>query len=66
MNKTERDEYERSKLVYSELKSAIDTSKEEGRNERTIEFAKMMKNKGYSIREISELTELTAEKIENL
>ncbi len=66
MNKTERDEYERSKLVYSELKSAIDTSKEEGRNERTIEFAKMMKDKGYSIREISELTELTAEKIENL
>ncbi len=66
MNKTERDEYERSKLVYAELKSAIDTSKEEGRKERSIEIAKGLKEDGVPIKIIAKNTDLTIDEIENL
>ena len=42
MNPKEREEYEQSKLVYSELKAVMDTSKEEGREEG-IEIGEMGK-----------------------
>jgi predicted transposase/invertase (TIGR01784 family) len=70
MSKKEREEYEQSKLVYAELKSAIDTSKEEGmiegKNERTLEFAKIMKKKGEPIAKIVEYTGLSIDEIENI
>lgn len=66
MTKKERDEYEQSVLIYTELKSAIDTSKEEGRNERSYEIAKGLKNKGISYQIISETTGLEIDAIEKL
>ena len=59
-----------SKLVYSELKAVMDTSKEEGREEGELnkarKIAKGMKVKGYSIDEIAELTNLSIDEIEKL
>ena len=70
MNPKDREEYEQSKLVYSELKAVMDTSKEEGREEGELnkarKIAKGMKVKGYTIDEIAELTNLTKEEIEKL
>ncbi len=82
MNPKEREEYQQSKLVYSELKAVVDTSIEDGREkgrEEGIEIgipqgelikarkiAKGMKLKGYSLDEIAELTNLSKEEIEKL
>ncbi len=66
MNKTERVEYERSKLVYAELKSAIDTSKEEGVIEERQRIAKCFKSDGIPLNIISKNTGLSIEDIENL
>ena len=70
MTKKERDEYEQSKLVYAELKSAIDTSKEEGFQEgevsKALQIAKNMKVKGEQIAKIIEYTGLSIADIEKL
>ena len=78
MNPKDREEYEQSKLVYSELKAVMDTSKEEGREEgreigitqceiiKARKIAKGMKVKGYSSDEIAELTNLSIEEIEKV
>ena len=74
MNPKDREEYEQSKLVYSELKAVMDTSKEEGREEgreegeliKARKIANGMKEKGYTIDEIAELTNLAKEEIEKL
>ena len=66
MSEKERLDYEQSKLVYSELKSAIDTSKEEGALEKALQIASGMKMKGYSLKDIVELTNLSMELIEKL
>ncbi len=62
MNPKEREEYEQSKLVYTELKSAIDTSKEEG----IKQVAKEMKDSGEPIEKIIKYTKLSIEEIEKL
>ena len=66
MSEKERYEYEQSKIVYSELKSAIDTSKEEGAIEERLKIAKSMKMKGYTYGDIIELTNLSIEIIEKI
>jgi len=63
---TERDEYERSKLVYAELKLAIDTSKEEGVIEERHRIAKCLKDDGIPLNIISKNTGLSIEDIEKL
>ena len=70
MSEKERQEYEQSKLVYSELKSAIDTSKEEGINEGKLEerfeIARKMKKHNEPLKKIIEYTGLSIEEIEKL
>ena len=74
MNPKDREEYEQSKLVYSELKAVMDTSKEEGRDEgreegeiiKARKIAKEMKARGFVIDVIAEITNLSNEEIENL
>jgi predicted transposase/invertase (TIGR01784 family) len=66
MSENERKEYEQSKLVYSELKSAIDTSKEEGAIEERLKIAKKLKEDGIPPHIISKNTGLSIEDIEKL
>jgi predicted transposase/invertase (TIGR01784 family) len=74
--------YEDSLKVYRDLKGVIDTSHDEGydeglivgeergidkgRNQEKIDMARLMKQKGYQVKEISELTGLTPADIEKL
>jgi|AntRauTorckE5430_2_1112549.scaffolds.fasta_scaffold13413_2 predicted transposase/invertase (TIGR01784 family) len=58
--------YEESLKNYRDIKNLVDTSKEEGREERTIEFARKMKNSGEPISKIVEYTGLTEKQIEEL
>jgi hypothetical protein len=53
-------------LVYAELKSAIDTSKEEGALENSLQIAKEMKDAGEPIEKIIKYTKLSKEEIEKL
>jgi len=66
MTEKERWEYEQSKLVYSELKSAIDTSKEEGAIEERYKIAKEMKSNNVDYNIISKCTGLSISEIEKL
>ena len=47
-------------------RARINFAKQKGREKEKIEIATRMKNKGYSIEYISEITELTQEFIEKL
>jgi len=62
--------YEDSLKTYRDLKGVIDTSHdegfEEGRMQEKIDMARLMKQKGYQVKEISELTGLTPADIEKL
>jgi predicted transposase/invertase (TIGR01784 family) len=70
----ERDAYEDSLKYYRDLKNVVDTSREEGVQEgiekgiekRNYEIAKKMKEKGMSKSEISELTGLNDNEINDL
>ena len=61
-------------MDYRDLKNSIDTAREEGRKEgreegekkKAIEVAKKVKKKGYSFQDISEMTGLTIDEIEEL
>ncbi|MEI6143430.1 MAG: Rpn family recombination-promoting nuclease/putative transposase [Mariniphaga sp.] len=82
MNPKDREEYEQSKLVYSELKAVMDTSKAEGREQgmeegieigipkgeinKARKIAKTMKDNGEPIVKIAEYTGLSNEEIEKL
>lgn len=70
MTGTELFEYEQSKMVYWELKSAMDTSREEGFDDgehtKALETAKNMSVKGFSMIEIIEMTGLSKEEIETI
>ena len=58
--------YENSLKYYRDLKNSIDTAKEEGKEERSIEIAKKLLNKGYQTDEIAEITGLTKNDINQL
>lgn len=66
----ERDAYEDSLKYYRDLKNVVDTSREEGILEgiekRNVEIAQKMKEKGRSNSEISELTGLNDDEINDL
>ena len=62
----EREAYEESLKYYRDIKNAVDTSREEGKEERNIEIAIKMKKRGEPIEKIIEYTDLTKEEIEEL
>ena len=66
----ERDAYEESLKYYRDIKNVVDTSKEEGivegSTKRAIQIAKKMKHKGMANKDISELTGLSEEEIDDL
>lgn len=70
----ERDAYEDSLKYYRDLKNVVDTSREEGILEgiekgiekRNVEIAQKMKEKGLSNSEISEMTGLSEDEINDL
>ncbi|TXB58093.1 Rpn family recombination-promoting nuclease/putative transposase [Phaeodactylibacter luteus] len=62
----EREVYEESLKHYRDLKNVVDTSREEGIEEGIKEVAKRMKAKGMSNSEISELTGLSENQIDEL
>ena len=63
--------YQRNKLVYLELKAAMDTAREDGMKigilqGKTLRIAKVMKDKGEPIDVIVDYTGLSIEEIEKL
>ncbi|MEN0048754.1 MAG: Rpn family recombination-promoting nuclease/putative transposase [Bacteroidota bacterium] len=62
----ERKAYEESLKYYRDIKNVVDTSKEEGREERSLEIAKELKNSGIPTEIIMKSTGLPKEIIEGL
>lgn len=62
----EREAYEKSLKYYRDLNNIIDTSKQEGREERSAEIARQMKKKGFPNDQIAELTGLSLVEVEGL
>ncbi len=58
--------YEDSLKAYRDLKNSIDTAREEGEIKGKIEIAKKLKNKGFEIANIVEITGLTKEDVEKI
>jgi len=58
--------YEDSLKYYRDLKNSLDTAKEEGALKAKIEIATNLKNRGFTISQISELTGLTEFQIQNI
>jgi len=62
--------YERSLREFRDLKNtydyAVETAFDGGKMERTIEIAAKMKQKGFAVKDISEMTELSEGDIEKL
>jgi predicted transposase/invertase (TIGR01784 family) len=65
-DQTEIDSYENSLKTYRDLKGVIDTAFEEGKKERGIAMAKLMKEDNEQIDKIIKYTGLTIEEIERL
>ncbi len=68
-DKQERMAYEDSLKHYRDIKNVVDTAKEEGKEERTIEIAKNFIKKGYPFEDIADGTGLSiieVQKIANL
>ena len=66
LSKEEYEQYIESLKTYRDWKNSIDTARDEGRTERSIEVAKNLKSLGVSFDLISKATGLTIEEIENL
>jgi len=66
MTDEERKRYEKYLINTAKDRDAINTAKDEGRDERNIEIAKKMKIKGKPIEEIIDYTGLTKEQIDEL
>ena len=62
----EREAYEESLKYYRDIKNVVDTSKEEGREERGFEIAKELKKNGVAIEIIAQSTGLSIKEIEKL
>ncbi len=58
--------YEASLKIYRDNTNTDDTLRAEGRTEKQIEVAKRMKQKGYSLEEVAEMTGLSVEEIEKM
>lgn len=62
----EREAYEESLKYYRDIKNVVDTSREEGREERAVEIAKELKNNSVPIEIIIQSTGLSKDEIDNL
>ncbi|MEM9919517.1 MAG: PD-(D/E)XK nuclease family transposase [Bacteroidota bacterium] len=62
----EREAYEESLKYYRDIKNIVDTSREEGKVERSIEIAKQLKKNGVSPQIIQQSTGLSMEEIDQL
>lgn len=62
----EKDKYEESLKYYRDLKNVVDSSFDEGKQERNYEIARQMKLEGETIEKIIRYTGLTEEEIEKL
>jgi len=54
----EREAYEESLKYYRDIKNVVDTSREEGRDERNTEIAREMKTNGEPVEKIMKYTNL--------
>ena len=66
LDQTDLDIYESSLKVYRDLKNTIDTAFDDGKIERNVEFAKMMKIEGETQYKIKRYTGLTDDEINRL
>ncbi|MEZ4828618.1 MAG: hypothetical protein R3C61_20385 [Bacteroidia bacterium] len=66
MSPAQRDEYERSRLSYLEVKEAVNTAEQDGRKKREFEIAQEMKKEGFETPTIRRLTGLSDDEIESL
>ena len=66
----ERRQYEESRKdmwdYFSTMKTAVDKGRAEGRAEGILSIARKMKQRGKSISEIAEMTDLSLDEIEKL
>ena len=62
----EREAYEESLKYYRDIKNVVDTSREEGKEERTLEIARELKKNGIPIDMIVKSTGLSKKEIEEL
>ncbi len=62
-NREQLMQYEDSLKYYRDLKNSLDTSKQEGKQERNFEIAKVMLGEGFDIKTIVKITGLTEEMI---
>ena len=58
--------FEGSKMAYRDIKNAIDTAKQEGKNEKALEIAKNMLADGVDINLIKKYSGQTQEQIEKI
>ncbi len=65
-NKQERMAYEDSLKHYRDIKNVVDTAKEEGKEERTIEIAKQAVIEGFSVESISKITKISIDEIQKI
>lgn len=66
LNKDELTKYQESLKAYHEIKNSVEIAREEGMLKSKTEIAKNLKNKGFAIQDIIEITGLTREDIEKL
>lgn len=66
MTAEQYEQYQESLLTYIEVKEVVKTAENDGRKKEKLEIASKMKKKGFSNKEISEMTELTDDEIDEL
>ena len=66
LGQADLDRYENSLKIYRDLKGVIDTAFDDGKNERSIEIARLLKERGISAEIISETTGLSEKEIDKL
>lgn len=66
LNKDELTKYQESLKAYHEIKNSVEIAREEGILKAKIEIAKNLKNKGFALIDIIEITGLTRVDIEKL
>lgn len=64
--KVELGNYQNSLKVHNDLVNTLDFAEEKGEMKKAFKIAKSMKEKGYVISEIAEITDLTIDEIEKL
>jgi predicted transposase/invertase (TIGR01784 family) len=66
LNKDEFTKYQESLKAYHEIKNCVEIAREEGILKAKTEIAKNLKNKGFAVIDIAEITGLTTAEIEKI